>query len=75
MSSNAIGSNLGQLTGNYVVQCSCIHRVKDLVIHVTAESYRSWNLEDPILYTNDGNSLFNITSNGVFYFTSAEAGH
>ncbi|KAK4262942.1 hypothetical protein QN277_028432 [Acacia crassicarpa] len=48
---------------------------QDSVIQVTAESYKSCNLKNPILYMNDGNSLFNITSNGVFYFTSGEAGH
>ncbi|KAG4969273.1 hypothetical protein JHK85_035694 [Glycine max] len=39
------------------------------------ESYKSCNLKDPILYMNNGNSLFNITSEGDFYFTSGEAGH
>ncbi|RDX76621.1 Early nodulin-like protein 1, partial [Mucuna pruriens] len=48
---------------------------QDSVIQVTEESYKSCNLKDPILYMNNGNSLFNITSNGVFYFTSGVAGH
>ncbi|TKY47943.1 Early nodulin protein 1 [Spatholobus suberectus] len=48
---------------------------QDSVIQVTAESYKSCNLKDPILYMNNGNSLFNITSEGDFYFTSGEAGH
>ncbi|XP_028774713.1 mavicyanin-like [Neltuma alba] len=48
---------------------------QDSVIQVTAESYKSCNLKDPILHMNDGNSLFNITSNAVYYFTSGEAGH
>ncbi|KAK7278318.1 hypothetical protein RJT34_23345 [Clitoria ternatea] len=48
---------------------------QDSVIQVTEESYKKCNLKNPILYMNNGNSLFNITSNGVFYFTSGEAGH
>ncbi|KAJ1376043.1 Tetratricopeptide-like helical domain superfamily [Sesbania bispinosa] len=48
---------------------------QDSVIQVTEESYKSCNLKDPILYMNNGNSLFNITSEGDFYFTSGEAGH
>ncbi|XP_020213732.1 early nodulin-like protein 3 [Cajanus cajan] len=48
---------------------------QDSVIQVTAESYKSCNLKDPILYMNNGNSLFNITSEGDMYFTSGEAGH
>ncbi|XP_054823420.1 mavicyanin-like [Prosopis cineraria] len=48
---------------------------QDSVIQVTAESYKSCDLKDPILHMNDGNSLFNITSNGEFYFTSGVAGH
>ncbi|KAK8468300.1 hypothetical protein PHAVU_006G000066 [Phaseolus vulgaris] len=48
---------------------------QDSLIQVTEESYKSCNLKDPILYMNNGNSLFNITSEGEFYFTSAESGH
>lgn len=48
---------------------------QDSVIQVTEESYKSCNLKNPILYMNNGNSLFNITSKGQFYFTSGEAGH
>ncbi|XP_061346979.1 early nodulin-like protein 8 [Gastrolobium bilobum] len=48
---------------------------QDSVIQVTEESYKSCNLKDPILYMNNGNSLFNITSHGEFYFTSGVAGH
>ncbi|XP_061352211.1 early nodulin-like protein 8 [Gastrolobium bilobum] len=48
---------------------------QDSVIQVAEESYKSCNLKDPILYMNNGNSLFNITSEGVFYFTSGEVGH
>ncbi|KAI9091580.1 hypothetical protein K1719_028023 [Acacia pycnantha] len=48
---------------------------RDSMIQVTAESYKSCNLKNLIFYMNNGNSLFNITSNGVFYFTSAKAGH
>ncbi|KAI9173515.1 hypothetical protein LWI28_002568 [Acer negundo] len=48
---------------------------QDSVIQVTKQSFESCNSTDPILYMNNGNSLFNITTNGNFYFTSGEAGH
>ncbi|KEH42900.1 putative cupredoxin [Medicago truncatula] len=48
---------------------------QDSLIQVTQESYKSCNTKDPILYMNNGNSLFNITSHGDFYFTSGENGH
>ncbi|TKY52014.1 Early nodulin protein 1 [Spatholobus suberectus] len=47
---------------------------QDSVIQVTEESFKRCNLKDPILYMNNGNSLFNITSKGQFYFTSGVAG-
>lgn len=48
---------------------------QDSVIQVTGQSFNACNLTDPILYMNNGNSLFNITSLGEFYFTSAVPGH
>ncbi|GAB4834628.1 hypothetical protein Ancab_032891 [Ancistrocladus abbreviatus] len=48
---------------------------QDSVIQVTEEAYNACNLKDPILYMNNGNSLFNRTSTGQFYFTSGEPGH
>ncbi|XP_021757531.1 mavicyanin-like [Chenopodium quinoa] len=48
---------------------------QDSVIQVTPQSYKTCNIKDPILFMNDGNSLFNITQPGDFYFTSGEAGH
>ncbi|OMP02831.1 Plastocyanin-like protein [Corchorus olitorius] len=48
---------------------------QDSVIQVTEESYNSCNLKDPILYMNNGNSLFNITKPGEYFFTSGEPGH
>ncbi|GJW21762.1 early nodulin-like protein 1 [Tanacetum coccineum] len=48
---------------------------EDSVIQVTKESYNTCNLKDPILFMNDGNSLFNITTPGIFYFTSGVSGH
>ncbi|KAJ4840911.1 hypothetical protein Tsubulata_001104 [Turnera subulata] len=48
---------------------------QDSVIQVTKENYNSCNLKNPILYMNDGNSLFNITTEGEFFFTSGEPGH
>ncbi|XP_044477332.1 mavicyanin-like [Mangifera indica] len=48
---------------------------QDSVIQVSESSYNSCNITDPILYMNNGNSLFNITANGDFFFTSGEPGH
>ncbi|GMN31355.1 hypothetical protein TIFTF001_003213 [Ficus carica] len=48
---------------------------QDSVIQVKAESYNSCNLKDPILYMNNGNSLFNITAEGEYFFTSGKPGH
>ncbi|MCD9639561.1 hypothetical protein HAX54_024177 [Datura stramonium] len=48
---------------------------EDSVIQVTKQNYNSCNLKNPILYMNNGNSLFNITRPGEFYFTSGEQGH
>ncbi|XP_030955859.1 stellacyanin [Quercus robur] len=48
---------------------------QDSLIQVTEQSYTSCNLTDPVLYMNNGNSLFNITAYGDFYFTSGEKGH
>ncbi|XP_042508169.1 mavicyanin-like [Macadamia integrifolia] len=48
---------------------------QDSVIQVTDQAFNACNLKDPILYMNDGNSLFNITSPGRFYFTSGVPGN
>ncbi|PON92823.1 Cupredoxin [Trema orientale] len=48
---------------------------QDSVIQVSKQSYNSCNLKDPILYMGNGNSLFNITSEGEFFFTSGKPGH
>jgi hypothetical protein len=48
---------------------------QDSLIQVTEESFNSCNLKDPILYMNNGNSLFNITAHGEFYFTSGKQGN
>ncbi|XP_006302843.2 mavicyanin [Capsella rubella] len=48
---------------------------EDSLIQVTASNFKSCNTKDPILYMNDGNSLFNLTQNGTLYFTSAHPGH
>ncbi|KAL7111101.1 hypothetical protein ACP275_05G066800 [Erythranthe tilingii] len=48
---------------------------QDSVIQVTAESYSSCNIKDPILYMNNGNSLFNITKGSDLYFTSGAVGN
>ncbi|KAJ4949795.1 hypothetical protein NE237_000107 [Protea cynaroides] len=48
---------------------------QDSVIQVTEQAFNECNLKDPILYMDDGNSLFNISSPGRFYFTSGVPGH
>ncbi|VVA93474.1 unnamed protein product [Arabis nemorensis] len=48
---------------------------EDSLIQVTASNFKSCNTKDPILYMNDGNSLFNLTQNGTFYFTSGSPGN
>ncbi|KAI5394842.1 stellacyanin [Lathyrus oleraceus] len=49
---------------------------QDSLIQVSEQSYKSCNIKDPILFINNGNSLFNITSShGDFYFTSGVNGH
>lgn len=48
---------------------------EDSMIQVTPSNFKSCNTKDPILYMNDGNSLFNLTQNGTFYFTSGHPGH
>ncbi|GER47565.1 early nodulin-like protein 8 [Striga asiatica] len=45
------------------------------VIQVSREAYNVCNLKDPILYMNNGNSLFNITRAGDYYFTSGVESH
>ncbi|CAA7410895.1 unnamed protein product [Spirodela intermedia] len=47
---------------------------QDAVVQVTALAFESCSIEDPILKMDDGNSLFNITSAGEFYFTSGVVG-
>ncbi|KAL6959797.1 hypothetical protein U1Q18_039951 [Sarracenia purpurea var. burkii] len=48
---------------------------QDSVIQITAASYNSCNLKYPILLMNNGNSVFNITDAGEFFFTSGVQGH
>ncbi|XP_062074643.1 early nodulin-like protein 8 [Humulus lupulus] len=48
---------------------------QDSVIQVSKQSYNSCSLKDPILYMDNGNSLFNITSEGEYFFTSGKPGH
>lgn len=48
---------------------------EDSVVQVTEEAYNSCNIADPIVYMNNGNSVFNITSLDNYYFTSGQKGH
>ncbi|XP_074265019.1 early nodulin-like protein 8 [Silene latifolia] len=48
---------------------------QDSMIQVRPEAFKSCSLKDPILRMKDGNSVFNITQPGEFYFMSGEEGH
>ncbi|KAJ0971094.1 hypothetical protein J5N97_019053 [Dioscorea zingiberensis] len=48
---------------------------QDSVIQVTQQAFNSCSIADPILKMNDGNSIFNITKPGRYYFTSGVPGH
>ncbi|KAI3469121.1 hypothetical protein Pfo_025784 [Paulownia fortunei] len=48
---------------------------QDSMIQVTQQFHNNCNIKDPILYMINGNSQFNITKRGNFYFTSGVEGH
>ncbi|WOL10603.1 early nodulin-like protein 1 [Canna indica] len=49
---------------------------QDSVIQVTARAFNSCSLaEPPLQKLHDGNSVFNLTAPGYYYFTSGVAGH
>ncbi|OAY80622.1 Early nodulin-like protein 1 [Ananas comosus] len=49
---------------------------QDSVVQVTEKAFNSCSLLDPILKLSaDGNSVFNLTAPGRFYFTSGVPGH
>ncbi|XP_077246311.1 early nodulin-like protein 8 [Tasmannia lanceolata] len=48
---------------------------QDSLVQVTEQAFNSCNISNPILYMDDGNSVFNLTSPGKFYFTSGASGH
>ncbi|KAF3795691.1 Early nodulin-like protein 1 [Nymphaea thermarum] len=48
---------------------------EDSVIQVTEDAYNICNTSNPIAYFDDGNTVFNITGPGTFYFTSGVNGH
>ncbi|KAG1354566.1 stellacyanin [Cocos nucifera] len=48
---------------------------QDSVIQVTERAYNSCSLTDPIKKMNGGNSVFNLTVPGNYYFTSGVPGH
>ncbi|XP_038982533.1 stellacyanin-like [Phoenix dactylifera] len=48
---------------------------QDSVIQVTERAYNSCSLVDPIKKMNDGNSVFNLTAPGIYYFISGVPGH
>ncbi|CAN6480650.1 unnamed protein product [Victoria cruziana] len=48
---------------------------EDSLIQVTEDAYKICNTSNPIAYFDDGNTVFNITGPGTFYFTSGVNGH
>ncbi|ERN13360.1 early nodulin-like protein 1 [Amborella trichopoda] len=48
---------------------------QDSVIQVAEEAYNGCKTSDPILAMDDGNSLFNLTKPGKYFFISGVAGH
>ncbi|XP_031495296.1 early nodulin-like protein 1 [Nymphaea colorata] len=48
---------------------------EDSVVQVTEDAYNICNTSNPIAYFDDGNTVFNITGPGTFYFTSGVNGH
>ncbi|KAG6499471.1 early nodulin-like protein 1 [Zingiber officinale] len=48
---------------------------QDSVVQVTARAFNTCVVATPLLRLNDGNSLFNLTSPGYYFFTSGVAGH
>ncbi|CAL9065430.1 early nodulin-like protein 8 [Musa acuminata AAA Group] len=48
---------------------------QDSVIQVTERAFNSCSLGEPVLNLDDGNSLFNLTVPGYYYFTSGVADH
>ncbi|XP_072963619.1 early nodulin-like protein 8 [Typha angustifolia] len=48
---------------------------QDSVVQVSEKEYNSCAALDPILRLDDGNSVFNLTTPGRFYFISGVSGH
>jgi Plastocyanin-like domain len=48
---------------------------EDSVLQVTEKAYNNCAVSDPILRIDDGNSVFNLTSPGQFYYISGIAAH
>lgn len=48
---------------------------QDSVVQVTARAFATCEVSDPVLKLDDGNSVFNLTTPGRFYYTSAAQGH
>ncbi|OEL29846.1 hypothetical protein BAE44_0009130 [Dichanthelium oligosanthes] len=48
---------------------------QDSVLQVTPEAFGTCDLAAPVLKLADGNSVFNLTTPGRFYYTSGTPGH
>ncbi|XP_062209613.1 early nodulin-like protein 8 [Phragmites australis] len=48
---------------------------QDSVLQVTPQAFAACEVSDPVLKLDDGNSVFNLTTPGRFYYTSGAPGH
>ncbi|KAF0916164.1 hypothetical protein E2562_000760 [Oryza meyeriana var. granulata] len=48
---------------------------QDSVVQVTPRAFAACEASDPVLKLDDGNSVFNLTTPGRFYYISAAPGH
>ncbi|XP_037472046.1 mavicyanin-like [Triticum dicoccoides] len=48
---------------------------QDSAVQLTAKAFAAYDVSDPLLKLEDGNSVFNITKPGRAYFSSAAPGH
>lgn len=44
-------------------------------MEVKEEGYKNCNASHPNMFSNDGNTLFNLDDSGSFYFISGASGH
>lgn len=72
---NAINGNLAPYLNPSHFAVFLYPPSQDSVFQVTEHAYKQCDASDPISKMNDGNSLFNVTTPGNFYFISGAKGH